>query len=135
MKTIVADTSALIRLYLPDGPLPEDFEKHIDSAWQGETIIFIPEIALAETAQVIWKKQQAGVLAEDEADEVLSAFLDLPLEIVGHRDLLTDALSLARFNNLTVYDGLFLALAIKFKAELITADKKLHNTFKNLAKS
>ena len=135
MKTIVADTSALIRLYLPDGPLPEDFENHIDSAWQGETIIFIPEIALAEAAQVIWKKQQAGVLKENEADEVLSAFLDLPLEVVGHRDLLIDALSLARLNDLTVYDGLFLALAIKLRAELITADKKLNNTFNNLSKS
>ncbi len=133
MKTIVADTSALIRLYLPDGPIPDNFESHIDSAWQGETIVLIPEIALAETAQVLWKKQQAGVLSEDEADEVLSTFLDLPLEIVGHRDLLTDAFSLARLNNLTVYDGLFLALAIKFKAELITADKKLYSTFKNLS--
>lgn len=135
MKTLVADTSALIRLYLPDGPLPEDLEDHIDSAWQGETIIFIPEIALAEAAQVIWKKQRAGILKEDEADEILSAFLDLPLEVVGHRDLLIDALSLARLNNLTIYDGLFLALAIKLKAELITADKKLSNTFKNLSTS
>ena len=67
MKAIVADTSALIRLYLPDGPLPEDFEYHIDSAWQGETIIFIPEIALAEAGQVIWKKQQAGILALPES--------------------------------------------------------------------
>lgn len=135
MKAIVADTSALIRLYIPDGPIPEDFEYHIDSAWQGETIVFIPEIALAEAGQVIWKKQQAGILKENEADEVLSAFLDLPLEIVGHRDLLIDALSLARLNDLTVYDGLFLALAIKVKAELITADKKLNNTFKKLSGS
>lgn len=130
MKVIVADTSVLIRLYLPDGPLPLGFEDHMDSAWQGEAVITIPEIALAEVTQVIWKKQQAGIITENEADEILSAFLDLPLEIVGHKDLLTESLSLARSHHLTIYDCLFLALSIKLKAELITADKRLHNAFK-----
>ena len=50
MKVIVADTSALIRLYLPDGPIPDGFEDYVDSAWRAEATIVVPELALPEVA-------------------------------------------------------------------------------------
>lgn len=34
MNSIVVDTSALMRLYLPDGPLPDNLENQLDSAWK-----------------------------------------------------------------------------------------------------
>lgn len=131
MKIFVIDTSALIRLYVPDGPLPKGLKEHIGSAWRAETILMIPELALAEVAQVLWKKEQAGYIKPYEVDEIISAVLELPIEIIGHYDILLDALFLARHHDLTVYDSLFLALARKKKAELITADQKLKNVFKN----
>ncbi|OGL47033.1 MAG: hypothetical protein A2161_17615 [Candidatus Schekmanbacteria bacterium RBG_13_48_7] len=132
MKVVVADTSALIRLYIPDGPIPGDFERHIELAWRAETVVMIPELALAEVAQVLLKKQRSGSLKESEVDEIMSAFLELPLEVVGHLELLPDALLLARQNDLSVYDALFLALAMKMKAELITADPRLKQVFDRL---
>ena len=129
MKVIVADTSALIRLYLPDGPIPDGFEDYVDSAWRAEATLVVPELALPEVAQVLWKKQQSDYISESEADEILSAVLDLPIEVVGHRELLVEAIAFARLHSLTVYDSLFLALARKMKAELITADEKLKRAF------
>jgi len=41
---IVIDTSALIRFYVPDGDLPEELEKTIDSAWHADTVIVVPEL-------------------------------------------------------------------------------------------
>ncbi len=76
-------------------------------------------------AQVIWKKEQAGYLTKIEADEIITAFLELPFEIFGHCDILPDALSIARQNLFSVYDALFLALAKYINAELVTADKRL----------
>lgn len=129
MKIVVVDTSALIRLYVPDGPIPDNLEEHILSALSAETTLLIPELALAEFAQVLWKKEQAGYLTSTEVDEIMSAFLDLPLETFGHYDILSEALSLARRYSLSVYDALFLALAGNRKAELVTADQRLKDVF------
>ena len=129
MKIVVVDTSALIRLYVPDGPIPDKLEEHIASALSAETTLLIPELALAEFAQVLWKKEQAGYLTPQEVDEIMSAFLDLPLEVFGHYDILVEALSLARRYSLPVYDALFLALAENKKAELVTADQRLKDVF------
>ena len=103
----------------------------VASAWKAEVAIMIPELALAEAAQVLWKKEKEGYINKTEVDEIISAILELPMEIVGHYDLLEDAISIARRNNLTVYDAIFLALASKRKAELVTADQKLRKAFES----
>jgi len=131
MKIVVVDTSALIRLYVPDGPIPDGLEEHLDAAWRGEIILMIPELALAEFVQVLWKKEQAGYLESSEVDEIVEALLELPVEIIGYHGILMDALSLARRYGLTVYDSLFLSLAMKRKAQLITADEHLKSAFED----
>jgi predicted nucleic acid-binding protein len=134
MKAVVIDTSALIRFYVPDGPIPDNLESCIDSAWKGEIVIIIPELALAEVSQVLWKKEQAGYISQTETDGILSAILDLPLEIIGHYKILKEALSIARQNSLTVYDSLFLAVAVKRNAEILTSDEKMKKAFRDLHK-
>jgi predicted nucleic acid-binding protein len=131
MNIVVVDTSAIIRLYVPDGPLPDGLEEEIETAWRGETTLIIPELALAEIAQVLWKKEQAGYLKPAEVDEILTALMELPLEIVGHYDILSDALLLARKHRLSVYDSIFLASANAKKARLITADLRLKEAFES----
>ena len=130
MNIAVLDTSALIRFYVPDGELPENLEHYIESAWRSETILIIRELAFVEAAQVLWKKEKAGFLEPVEVDKILSSILELPLEIDGHYAILPDALNIARQYNMTVYDSIFLAVAKKRNAQLITADQKLAKVFK-----
>ncbi|MCK6526320.1 type II toxin-antitoxin system VapC family toxin [Myxococcota bacterium] len=125
MRSVVIDSSALIRLYLPDGPLPEGLEDVVDSASRGDALLLVPELALAEAAQVLRKKELAGLLSAPEADEVLEAILGLPLHVVGHRELLLLALTLSRTHRATVYDALFLALSVDRGAGLMTADQEM----------
>ena len=129
MKGFVVDTSALIRLYVPDGPLPEGLEAAVEAAWRSDAALIVPELALAEAAQVLRKKELAGFLQPEETEEILASLLLLPLEVVGHRDLLEEALTAARKDDLTVYDALFLVLAHSRGADLITADSELANAF------
>ena len=129
MKTYVIDTSALVRLYVPDGPLPEGLEAAVEQSWKAEAALFAPEVALAEMAQVLWKKESAGHLGRNETDSILAAAMELPVEYVSHYRLVKDALSLARQYGLTVYDALFLAAAQQKVAELITADDRLSTAF------
>ncbi len=125
MKAVVIDTSALVRLYVPDGPLPSGLEATIDAAAQGEVVLLVPELALVEAVQVLRRKEEQGFLAPEETDEILGRLLALPLEVVGHRDLLWSALAVARDQGLTAYDALFLALARERRARLLTADQAL----------
>ena len=134
MKIVVLDTSALVRFYVPDGPIPDNIEKYVSSALSAETTLIVPELALAEFAQVLWKKEQAGYLIPSEVDDIMSAgFLDLPLEVFGHIDILPYALPLARRHALSVYDALFMALAVNKNAELLTADQSLKHAFENIS--
>jgi predicted nucleic acid-binding protein len=125
MRTAVIDSSALLRLFVPDGPLPEGLEDLVDAAWRGDAVLLAPELVLAEVAAVLRRKERDGHLSQGEVDEVLAAFLDLPLDLVGHRTLVEDAVTLSRQHGLTAYDALFFALSRQRRVDLISADEEL----------
>jgi predicted nucleic acid-binding protein len=121
----VVDTSALIRLFVPDGPLPNDFEGFLRGVERGINIAIAPELLLAEAANVINKKQLTGELSKNESDQLLSDILSVPIRLYPHRPILQRAFDLARAHNLTVYDTLYLALAEEHGAVIFTGDRKL----------
>lgn len=133
MKTAVIDSSAFLRLYIPDGPLPPALEEHVTAAIRADAILLAPELAIAEVAQVLHKKEFDRRITGIEADEILDAFLALPVRFVSHLDLAPDAMKLARKHNLSVYDGFFIALANKYQVDLITADLRLERAFRKSA--
>ena len=121
----VVDTSALIRLFVPDGPLPNDFEGFLRGVERGINIAIAPELLLAEAANVINKKQLTGELSKSESDQLLSDILSVPIRLYPHRPILPRAFDLARAHNLTVYDTLYLALAEEHGAVIFTGDRRL----------
>jgi predicted nucleic acid-binding protein len=46
---------------------------------------------------------------------------------VSSKDLLVEALSIATTFDCTVYDSLYVALAVSTRSEMVTADEKLAN--------
>lgn len=124
MRIAVLDTSTLVRLYVPDGPIPEGAEASIEAAWNGRGVTLVPELALAEFAGVMRKKEARGEIAGEFVDRAIDELRALPLTVVGHRELLHDATRFARSSAVTVYDGLFVALAVARDAPLITADER-----------
>ncbi len=77
----VVDTSALIRLFVPDGPLPNDFEGFLRGVERGLNTAIAPELLLAEAANVINKKQISKELSESESDQLFSDILSLPIRL------------------------------------------------------
>jgi predicted nucleic acid-binding protein len=132
MKAVVLDTSALLRLLLPDGPLPAGTEDALHRAERGDLQLLTPELALAEGAQVLHKKRQQHYISAEEQKELLADLLSIPLQLFSHKPLLARAVELAEEQKLTVYDALFLALAEKYNAVLITADANLLRTAERL---
>ena len=128
----VIDTSALMRLFLPDGPVPGGLAAAVAGAERGNDVLLSPELVLAEAGQVLHKKRSAGVLSVDELGQIAQAIGSLPIRLASHRGRLGQACALAHQCGLTVYDALFLDLARMHSALLITADESLAEAAREL---
>jgi len=128
----VVDTSALIRLYIPDGPTPQNLERAVLSAERCEDILFAPELLLAEVGQTIIRKRHDGLLSHEDVRALLEHIQSLPLRLVPHGEIISRACKMSFDLKLTVYDALFLALAEQHDGTLITADQQLKSAAESL---
>jgi predicted nucleic acid-binding protein len=121
----VLDTSALIRLFIPDGPLPDGFEDFLRGVERGLNTAVAPELLMAESANVLIKKRKTDELTATESDQLLTSIIELPIRLFPHRPLIPRAFVLAIDHHLSVYDTLYLALAEEHGAVVFSADLKL----------
>jgi predicted nucleic acid-binding protein len=128
----VVDTSAIVRLFVPDGSLHPEIEAAMNRAMHGADVVLSPDLMLAESANVLLRKKRRGELSSDEARTIIEAIVQLPVRIEPHAPLLVPAFSLADTHNLTVYDALYLALAERHGARLMTCDDRLERVAKTM---
>ena len=121
----VLDTSAFLRLFIPDGPIPEGLEEFMRGVERGENTAIAPELMLAEAGNIANKKRLQGVLTSEETVELIQLMRKMPVRYLSHCDLIEPAVRLASERALTVHDALFLALARIKAARLFTADGDL----------
>ncbi|OGS97968.1 MAG: hypothetical protein A3F73_01155 [Gallionellales bacterium RIFCSPLOWO2_12_FULL_59_22] len=121
----VIDTSALIRLFVPDGPIHPEVETALNHATSGDAVVFAPHLILVEAANVLLRKRRRGELTVQELGELLLAVKSLPIRLCEHETLLLPACGLAETYNLSAYDALYLALAEQHGARLLTNDDAL----------
>jgi predicted nucleic acid-binding protein len=86
-----------------------------------------PDLIYAEVANVAWKRRRRGEIDDREAADLVSDVLNLPLEITPSEDLVAAAIELALGLDRTVYDCLYLALAVQRKTKMLTGDLRLAN--------
>ena len=122
MKKVVVDASVAVKWFVPEIHSAAA-ERLLDPA----IVLYAPDLISPEVGNILWKKVRRGELARKEADEILAAFGSVPLEIRPSSDLLAAAFELAVGLDRSVYDSLYLALAIAEKCALVTADAKFHS--------
>jgi len=120
MKRAVTDASVLVKLFFE--------EDHSDAAERfvratGE--LLAPDLIWSEAANVIWKRHRRGDLNRADAAEIAAHMVSLPLRIWPSADLIPDALDLAMQFDRTVYDGLYVALAVKTRSVMCSGDERL----------
>ncbi len=114
MPTVV-DASAVLELLL--GRLPAKWRSRLE----GE--VYAPDLVFPESASALRRLLHQGLLDSVSAALLLDALLELPLEIVPTRELVSRAFE---FNDrVSVYDGCYVALAESLDAPLLTADARL----------
>lgn len=84
-----------------------------------------PDLIIAECANVAWRRVRDGQVSVDQAEESLKALPDWFQTLTPSADLHQSAFRIARTLSHPVYDCLYIALAARDAAPLITADKAL----------
>ena len=124
---VVVDTSIVVKWSLPENGSEEASRLRMEWERAGAPIM-MPELVRAEFANAIWSHRQ---LRAEEKRRIVFQFLDMPFEIMPmESELIRKAFELALELDATVYDCIYLALAMFADARLVTADaqfaKKAH---------
>jgi predicted nucleic acid-binding protein len=99
----------------------------LDAYGNGEINLLVPDIFWAECGNILWKAVRQQRLPRTEAETGLSSMMRRAIPTVPSINLLPDAVSIAFDFGRSVYDCLYVALAVQVRRPLITADERLAN--------
>ncbi len=122
MKRAVIDASVLVKLFFE-----EDHSEAAERCLRETRELLAPDLIWAEAANVVWKRHRRGEISREDAAAVAEQMTGTPLRIRPSADLIPQALDLAVRFDRTVYDGLYVALAVKTRSVMITGDRRLVN--------
>ena len=122
MSLYVVDVSVGVKWMLPE-PYSMEAQRLQDPAHQ----LHSPAFFTVELANILWKKIRQSLLTRAQANLMLGQVSALPLTFHDDKGLLISAFNLADQTRRTVYDCLYLALAIHLGGQMVTADEKLVN--------
>ena len=120
------DASALLRLYLADGPLPDRLEAVMERGCRAEGVLLVPDLCWLEITSVLSRQISRALLSAEEAADLLTELQRLPLRTMASMELCSTVLQLSQVQRISVYDeATYLALALRYGAILLTADQQL----------
>lgn len=119
MSVFVVDASLVIKWFVP--------EIHSEAArrWLDASHDYVaPDLLFSEVGNVVWKKVRRKELDETEGRLLVIDLAQVAVETVATRSLLQDAFALALTAGITVYDAMYLTLAVRLETEVITGDDR-----------
>ncbi len=125
----VLDTSAIAKWFLREEESSECKQLR-DAFLKGEVELITCGFALVELSNVL--RYAKGLSPRDVVD-ALEAVKAIGIELFDEHTLLEKAVELAFVQGITVYDSLFISLAMEIGAKLVTYDRVLLEKFPKLA--
>jgi len=125
MKTFVVDSSVAIKWYLPEIH-KEAAERLLNPTYQ----LHVPHLFLLEFINVVCKKRRRREINAEESDFIISEIQQVPLKWHDDRLLLSKAYEIANATQRSLYDCLYLSLAVSLDNEMVTADLKFYEALK-----
>ena len=122
MSRLVADASVIAKLFFSE-PKSTAAARAVAAASE----LLAPELIWAELASVIWKRHRRGEIDGEQARRICDEVLHMPIVDFPLRPLTSLATELAIETDRSVYDCLYVALAIEQQCPLLTADEHLVN--------
>lgn len=129
MTSFVLDASVAAKWMLPAKAelLRPEAYRLLDAYGAGDINLVVPDIFWAECGNIVWKAVRQQRFGRDEAEIAILSMTNRRIPTVSSATLLPKAVSIAFDFGRSVYDCLYVALAVRSRTQLITADECLAN--------
>jgi predicted nucleic acid-binding protein len=123
-ETFVLDCSVAAKWVFPEpgrAPALELFERYAS----GNVLLVAPDILLAEFASLVAKRSRRKQISDGQAHQAFSLMLKCAPRLYEMRPRLRHALDLSLRTQLSLWDCVYLALALEQNCPVLTADRRL----------
>ena len=129
MTSVVVDASVAVKWCLPSvgEELVAEAEELLASSRRDEIQFLVPDLFWVELANALWKAVRRNEISPTNVASAMSFLRDLDITTLPSIDIVPQALDLAIRHGRTVYDSLYVVLALQSNSEMITADERLAN--------
>ncbi|MCC6363695.1 MAG: type II toxin-antitoxin system VapC family toxin [Bryobacterales bacterium] len=129
MKSYVVDASVAAKWFLPSAqePLAIEARQLLEEHAAGHLKIEVPDLFWPELGNILWKAVRVNRMTRQTAEEAIAALEGSPLITIPSASLWKDAFALAVTFDRTVYDSIYVALAVVSGISMVTADEQLAN--------
>lgn len=130
MSLVVVDASVAVKWFLPENGevLADQAFALLNKYEKNEVQFVVPDLFYVEIASAIWKAVRVGRVPRAYGDQALLLLFQREFTTVPSLKLLEQAFRIATDYGRTVYDSLYVALAVQTNSQLITADERLANS-------
>jgi predicted nucleic acid-binding protein len=129
LKAIVLDASVAMKWAIPlsNEALTQQALELLEGYASGEFDFIVPDVFWAEVGNVLWKGVRQRRWSRSVAETVAAEMRARNFSTISSMTLLPEALRIALAHDRSLYDCLYVALAIQSRTEMITADERLAN--------
>ena len=124
--SIVVDASVVIKWFVPEAG--SDAASRLLAS---EDRLEAPDLLFAEIANAIWKKVLRGQLTRAEGQSLVSDIEEIAVGTTPCRALANDAHAIALITSRSVYDSMYVALALRLDTRVITADERFYRALQS----
>ena len=121
---LVVDCSVAAKWVLPE-PGSDLALQLLEQYELGEALLIAPDLLLAEFASLLAKRNRRKEVSADQAVRALHLMESCSPKLLDMRSRLQHAFDLSLQHQLSLWDCVYLALAIEHNCPLITADQRL----------
>ena len=125
VPAVVIDSSVAVKWILPEAGRQAALDV-LDAYEAAKVNLIAPSLLVAEVASVLSKRCRRKLLNQDQAREAFRLFQERCPILTDVSEPAPFALELSLAHGLSLYDCLYLALAIERGCELVTADERLY---------
>ena len=119
---LVVDASVAVKWLVAE----EDSDA-ADRLLAGGDDLYAPRLMVSEVANAVWRKARMGEIERGQAGILMAAVSEMPVHWSSDETVCVDAVRLAVALDRPVYDCVYLALAHRVDAQLVTADARFAN--------
>jgi predicted nucleic acid-binding protein len=124
----VVDSSVAVKWYLK-----EIYYESAIRLLNPTCTLHIPELFRLEVSNVVCKKLRRQEVAKVDAEFILSHLETIPFQWHRDKPLIASAIDIANQTARSLYDCLYLSLAIKIQGQMVTADRKFYDALQPTA--